>query len=120
MAIEFTSNLEDGILYITSRGVDESFEDVRNYATSLILTAQGTNCRKLLIDERNLEYRLNIMDTYKFAEYAVDNIPQITKVAIVPDPECIDDAQFYENVVSTRGLRLRIFRDLESAKKWVK
>src|SRR6056297_423335 len=112
MAIESTSELKNDILYVTSKGVDESFEDVRNYATSLILTAQRANCKKLLIDERNLEYRLNTMDTFKLAEFAVDNIPRIAQVAIVPNSDCIEDAQFYENVVSTRGLRLRMFRDL--------
>ncbi len=119
MAINFSWEIIDDILVITTSGVDESLEDVQNYAASVIEVGLKSGCRKALLDERQLEYRLGTIDTFQLAEYTAASAPNIGKIAIVPQAKNISDAQFYENVVSTRGVRLRVFRNLESAKKWL-
>jgi len=120
MAIIFDTKFEANLLYVVTKGVDESLEEVQHYAASIIEVAKENQTQNVLLDERELEYRLGTVDTYQLAEFTASIAPIIGKVALVPNPKQIDDARFYENVVSNRGVRIKAFKNTNKAIAWLK
>lgn len=119
MAIEFTSEIIDDLLVITTSGVDETLQDVQNYAGAIIETGLKSGCEKLLLDEKNLIYKLGTTDTFQLADFAATHAPRIGRIAIVCNADNFDDARFYENVVNNRGLIVKFFLDIEAAREWL-
>ena len=53
------------------------------------------------------------------AEFTVNNAPLIGNIALIPNESQIQDVKFYENVVTNRGLRIKVFKNFKEAKKWL-
>jgi hypothetical protein len=119
MAIDFTSEIQNNVLIITSSGEDETLDDVKLYAADIIETGVKSGCSKALIDERNLKYKLGTIDTFQLAEFTASNAPNIGKIAIVPNAEGVDDLSFWETVVTNRGLRVKACPTIEEAMDWL-
>lgn len=119
MAISFSSYVENNILYIKSDGMDESLEQAQQYALDVITEAVKADVSKILCDETYLRYNLEPMDTNELANFISKNVPRVGKAAIVCNPKQIKDAAFWENEAVSRGLKVRVFSDVEMAKKWI-
>lgn len=119
MAITFTTEIINDILVITTTGFDENLNDVQQYASQIIETGVKSGCKKALIDERNLIYKLGTVDTYQLAEFTAEYAPKIGKVAIVPNPDGIENLSFWETVVANRGLRVKACHTIEEAQDWL-
>ena len=119
MAISYKIEVEGDLLRVTASGFDESLEQTQQYGLAVIEAAVKHGCRRVLSDERDLEYRLNTINTYQLAQFMVENAPQIACAAVVCHPDFEVDAHFFENVVVNRGLMLRMFTDLTTAEMWV-
>ena len=70
-------------------------------------------------DERELEYRLDTMDTFQLAENAARVVPQLMRIAIFTNPSTMDDAFFFETVAVNRGLSVKVFPSLKEARGWL-
>ncbi len=119
MAIKFSSDFSDGILSIVTEGFDEGFEDARSYSKSVMNKAKEYNCLKVICDERNLEYRLSMVETFKLAEFLAESVPFDARIAIIADVKFKDVIEFWETVSVNRGVSVKAFHDLDSAKKWI-
>lgn len=119
MAIEYEFHTEGDILLVKTSGFDENLQDVMEYGLAIIQAARESGAERVLCDERELEYQLNTFDTYESAEFIASQAPQIAKVAIVCSPDVQADADFWETVAVNRGMRVRMFLDLEKARRWV-
>lgn len=120
MAISFTTRVEDGVLYVTASGFDESLEDTQKYSYAVIQASKQTGVKKVLCDERQLDYQLSTIDLYVLAEFIVEHAPVMAKVALVSNERYKSDIQFWEIVSQNRGLVVKVFFDLEEAKAWIK
>jgi hypothetical protein len=119
MGIEYEIEMEDDALYVTASGFDESLEEVTAYGQAVIDACKKHQCRKVLSDERDLEYRLNTVDTYELATYYAERVPDIIKVAVVCAPESYENGEFWETVVRNRALTFRVFTDMDEARTWL-
>jgi len=120
MAIDFTTEVDDGTLVVTSRGFDESPEQVQAYGMAVIDACVQAGVTRVLCDERKVEYRLNTVDTHAAASFIAKYAPRIARGAIVCNPAYIDDAQFWENVAANRGLPVRVFKHIDDAWAWLR
>lgn len=119
MAIQFTTKTEGTLLLSTAWGYDESLEEVQQYALALISACVEAQVTHALCDERQLEYRLGTVDTFKAAEFLATNAPRLAKIAIVCAEKFFADLKFWETVANNRGLEVRTFQDFEAARRWV-
>ncbi len=120
MAIKYSTKIQDDVLVVTSKGFDENLEEVKQFNMKLLEKAMTSGCSKVISDERQLEYRISTIDTHELAEFVSQNVPFIARVAIVPDPQFMADAKFYEDTIVNRGLRVKIFEKIEDAFEWMK
>lgn len=119
MAIHYETTIQDDLLRVKAWGFDESPEDTAEYSLALLNIAIEHQTRFVLSDERELEYRLSVLDTYQHAEMLANVVPRIASVAIVCHSQDYQGAEFFENVVVNRGLTLKIFTDLDEAEAWL-
>jgi len=120
MAIEYTLTTEENLLVVEASGFDENLDDVLQYGMAIVDACKAGNYSLVLCNELNLEYRLGTLDTFKSAEFLARQTPKLGKAAIVCNEKFINDARFWETVAVNRGLTVRIFKDVDSARKWLK
>ena len=120
MAIHFISNIVDDILEITTWGFDENIEEVKNYGFSILEEAMRAEKSKILVDERELEYQMGMTETFELAKLAGSVTPTNVKVAIVSQPKFKDSIEFYEQIASLRGFKIKSFFEKENAISWLK
>ncbi|RMG60560.1 MAG: hypothetical protein D6722_20775 [Bacteroidetes bacterium] len=118
MAISYTFQRVKDLLRVKACGADDSLEDTLSYGRAIIQEAIKHNCQRVLCDERELVYRLGVVDTYKLGVTLAEVAPSIARVAIVCAPQD-PQAGFFETVVRNRGLELRMFEQMEEAKAWL-
>lgn len=119
MPIDCKIKLEDGLLYVKTTGRYEQAEQVKATGSAVISKVIEHQSRRILCDERELDYALGTYDIYQSAQSITDLAPKRGLVAIVCKPENLTDAQFFEDVAVNRGLKLRFFTDLHEAKDWL-
>ena len=120
MTISYRFEVNGNILFVTTSGFDGDLEEVFAYNDAVVKAGLENDCKRILCDERNLEYRLGLVDTYALAEYAAKKAPFLVRVAIIHRPEDAQEAEFYETVATNRGLAVRIFNDFDAALTWIK
>lgn len=120
MAIEVSFEKENDLLRVTTSGIDESIEEVKEYAMKIIDAATSFACTRILCDERYLRYKLSVTETFDYAKFVSETAPRIGKVAIVCQSAGINDAEFWENVTVNRGLMVKAFINIEDAEIWLK
>lgn len=119
MAITYRLWQEGELLRVKATGTDENLEEVQRYGAALISACVKANCDKILIDERDLVYTLDTLDTYLLAEYFAKNVPRVASAAIVCQPQHFQDATFWETAAVNRGFKFRVFTSIEQAEKWL-
>ena len=120
MTITYEIHVEGDIVRVKASGIDESLREVQDYGMAIVEAAVASQNPRVLCDERELDYALDTLDTYDCAAFLASHVthPQ-AKIAIVPKPEHLDDASFWEDVAVNRGLTVRMFRDMEEAEAWL-
>lgn len=119
MAIRHGATVEDGILVVRAEGFDGSLEEVQGYGLAVVEACRRAQVDRVLCDERALEYRLGVFDTFQAATFLSDHAPKVGRAAIVPNPDGLQDAAFWEDVAVNRGLTVKVFRDPEAARAWL-
>ena len=119
MTIAYSFQIQGKLLEVTASGADDSFDEVQAYGLAIMEKAIAHQCTQVLCDERQLEYRLNTVDTYELAAFIAEAAPKVGRIALVCRKENSQDARFWEDVVVNRGLSARIFEDIELARQWL-
>jgi hypothetical protein len=104
---------------VVSSGRDDDLAEVEAYSLAILKAALETGANRVLCDERNLEYAISFIDTYKLAEYASGMAAHLARIAIVCNPAYINDGKFYETVASNRGLIVRVTTNMMEAIEWL-
>jgi hypothetical protein len=119
MAIKYSFSQEDDLLIVRTRGFDESLAEVRDYNRAVKKEAERLGCTKILADERELEYRLSVIETYQLAEDLADLVDAFQKIALVTHTNNREAADFWENVAANRGARVKVFYTIDLARSWL-
>ena len=119
MSIQFEFTPGENLLEVKAWGYDETVEDSNRYSEAVIREAIKCGVTRVLCDEREVEYRLNLFDTYIMAETVAQTAPNVTKVAIVCDPGYLEDGKFYETVLANRGIAVSVTDNMKQARAWL-
>lgn len=119
MTIEHETWFKGDLLCVRAWGRDDSLEDVKRYGVAVLEKARLQNCTRILCDERELEYAIGTLDTYEYARFLAQKAPRVGRVAIVCRPEQIENGEFWETVAVNRGLKVRMYTDIDEARAWL-
>lgn len=119
MAINYETHVEGDILHVTTSGFDESLEDVIAYGEAVMAETTKHGCTRILVDESDLDYRLDTVDTYNLARYYAKTFHVAAKVALVASKENLEDAKFWETTIRNRGGLCNVFTSKDKAKAWL-
>lgn len=119
MSIQYVLKPEEDLLTVKTWGFDENLEEVEQYGLAILNACKEGNYSHVLCDETDLEYRLSTVDTYRSASFLARQAPRLIKAAIVCNVKFVQDAHFWETVAVNRGLTVRVFKDVESARAWL-
>ncbi len=87
-------------------------------AAAILREVAAHPCSRVLVDIREVEGRLRVLDTFDLVS-SYHSSAQGIRAAIVDLPENRSWFEFYETVSANRGYHHRIFTDLEEAIRWL-
>lgn len=119
MSIQYALKSEGDLLFVKTSGFDENLQEVEGYGLAILEACKEGNYARVLCDETELEYRLGTLDTYQSAVFLASQAPRLIKAAIVCNEKFVKDAHFWETVAVNRGLTVRVFKDVETARDWL-
>ena len=121
MSYGLTWHREQGFLHFRITG-ENSPENVRSYMAEARTIAVQQGCPRVLIEENLSGEGLGLLDIYTLvARGAAEGLSGVSWMAFVDSNPQHDPARmsFAENVAVNRGLNVRVFRDVESARAWL-
>ncbi|MFW5798361.1 MAG: hypothetical protein ACOCXX_01775 [Planctomycetota bacterium] len=87
---------------------------------AVIEACRHHNCSLVLVDERELTYRLSTGETCELGQYYASYCPPaVLRVALVVSRSNLEDAEFFETVTFNRGLQFTIFTSMDEALAWL-
>jgi hypothetical protein len=84
-----------------------------------VIGAVQSRAELVLRDERELEYRLGITETYRAGEHIARMAPRVVRVVLVCPQAAYADGRFWGDVTINRGMRTRVFTDVDAARAWL-
>lgn len=116
---------EPKIVQITTSGTWEREVD-NAMGLDIMKKMSEWKVNKALIDMRELQFELRVLDIFQRAETLRDQRREVrppgTKVALVYNPvskKVDEDFIFFENTSRNRGLPYRVFQQMEDAMAWL-
>lgn len=111
--------LENGVLIVHLSGEfpKELLRSNSNIFQTLIDECSRNNCKKALIDARELVVNFDTVSLFQTGEDATILTRIGLRVALLARKDMID--QFFETVTTNRGGQMNIFTDLETAHEWI-
>ena len=119
MSINFAMSDEDKYLKVVSVGECENLDQLKEYVLAIHNATVSSGKKRVLVDETQLEYKLSTLDSYSSGCFASSIDPKPKMIAVICKPEGWNDTKFWENVAVNRGVPVKVFRDQDSAEKWI-
>lgn len=122
MNVALTSFDKGNYLLIKSAGVLKDAEDLFRHAELVNNEVSKYNQTKILIDDRETRFPLNMIAYYEQVLFFSKTLPEeirLLKIAIVLLPEFEEFGKFWETVSVNRGFRFFSFTDMEEAYRWL-
>lgn len=101
-----------------------SSHEVKGIVSELFQIAKVNNCYLILNDSREAILNLSTMDIYELPKIISDiaasmglKIHHFQRAAVVVRD--YDEFKFFENVTFNQGQNLKLFQDIDEAKKWL-
>jgi hypothetical protein len=106
---------------VRTKGYADSVEEMLAYADDIVDACKREQCRRVLLDERELRLQIGTFYDYLFAEGLSSR--QVNRhlswIACVPNERDKVQASFFEILSLNRGLNYRVFSSIEDAEKWL-
>lgn len=119
MAISYTTRIEGDLLNVEAVGHVETLAEIQGYSLAVIEAARNGSCTRVLCDERELAGTLRTLDAYEAAKFIADQAPSVGRAAVVCGEAALGDRKFWETVAVNRGVALRAFADIDTARAWL-
>jgi hypothetical protein len=106
---------EDGVLHVRLSGTfpNELLHKGQNLFQPLVDACATHNCRKALIDARDLQVDFDTTALFQAGKDAAFLFREGFRIALVARKDLIDP--FFEDVVSNRGGNVGVFTDMDTA-----
>jgi hypothetical protein len=111
--------LEDGVLHVRLSGnfPNELLGKGENLFQPLIDACSTHNCKKALIDARDLQVDFGIMALFQSGQDAAFLARLGLRLAILARKDMLDP--FFNTVVSNRSGRIGMFTEMDAARDWI-
>ena len=119
LVISFEIKEESGMMKVRSTGTCENLEQLKEYVLAMHEFASTNDLPKALVDEAELEFKLSTIQTHESGRFVANLASFDVKIAVAIRKEDWDEAKFWETVVVNRGLKVKIFTDIEKAEEWL-
>ena len=123
MAQTIIYNSKSHTIEVKVRGKLTSHE-VKEIVSEIFQTAKVNNCYLILNDSREALLNVSTMELYELPKIISDiaasmgfNIQHFKRAAIVV--RNYDDFRFFETVTLNQGQNMKLFQDIDGAKKWL-
>jgi hypothetical protein len=112
-------SFENGVLNVHLSGEfpNELLRKNINIFQTLIDECANHNCKKALIDARDLQVNFGTMDLFQTGEDAAILASIGLRIAFIARKDMLDP--FFDNVSHNRGGQVGIFTDIDSARDWI-
>jgi hypothetical protein len=111
----------DGNILIVTPGQEWTNHQVLASRARVSRIVEGNGIKRILIDVRKSGVRMSTVEIFDLHDLHQHEFSKDTKHALLYSPANIAraDVQFAENVAVNRGIYLKVFTDIESAKRWL-
>lgn len=111
---------EEGVLHVRLSGTFPNvlLSSEKNLFQPLIDTCKAHNCKKALIDARDLQVSFDTLAKFRAGEDAAFLARFGLRIAILAREDMLDP--FFEQVVSNRGNNVGLFIDIDTAREWLR
>ena len=120
MSIDYTTENKKEYLLVKSNGGSDDLAVISDYAREITDICKQQSYTAMLVDERDSEYMLNeVLDLYKLANFfRTLNVTDI-RMAIICQPQYLEQIRYFEKTTHDRGMKIKFFLDPDSAKRWL-
>lgn len=98
-------------------------ESSKSIIGKIIENPEHQNNHKILLDLRNVQFNLSVIDIYRLAMFMGTDKKELlakNKIAVlVNDDETLNSVGFLETCSCNRGLKMKSFTDFEGASNWL-
>jgi hypothetical protein len=121
MAIEFEHERVGSFLVVRLRSTESSVEASLEFGRELAALCQRLDCRRVLLDHREMTIRHPIFGHLALAEGMLEQLLTIhfDRVASVTGPDDYDRYRDFELLSRNRGFNFRAFQTMEDAREWL-
>ena len=101
-----------------------TLDEVKEIIAEIAIIAEEKACNLILSDFREATLRLSMIQIYELPKITANIFASLglnilgCKRALVA-AEGLNDYSFYENVMVNRGQKVRVFTNIDKAKKWL-
>ena len=108
-------------LLVTASGKQSSSDEVIDYAICIDKSCKRNKCGNVLLDEKNVYIGTNLEDELKISDFTAfhRNIPNIKKVACVPNNASVSNATFFQILARSKHFNFRVFPSIDEAAEWL-
>lgn len=119
MSYEIAFEEKPNYLHVTVTG-ENSRENVAAYLADLRNECKKRDCYRVLVEERLVGPRLDVMDVFAIAsEGSIDALGEVEAIAYV-DAHAGDLMGFAETVAVNRGMPVAVFHTVADAEQWLR
>lgn len=119
---EFIKSFEvkENYLLVVAHGTRNSFLDVVKGTTEFAQIIKDTNCTKVLLDYRQVTFKVNLSDAYNTVKFyeQLGALSRVTMAALI-NAETVALAKTWKEVSVQRGFSMNYFLDKEEAVHWL-
>lgn len=109
---------EDAIIQLTVIG-EFARQDFTEFTKAAITAFEKYQSHRILLDVRQAVSKLTTVDIFNSPKAAQElGISARSKIAVVYQIQS-EDYYFFENTSFNRGLNLKLFTDIQAARKWL-
>ena len=111
--------VEKGVLYVHLSGKfpDELLHTLDNLFQPLIDACSAANCKKALVDARDLQVHFDTSALFRSGKDAASLAGLGIRIALLAKEDMLEP--FFDNVAYNRGGQVGIFTDIDSARDWI-
>ena len=117
MTFKVQVNHDQAFVHLVYSG-DVGIEERKKAREEVFALREQFDLTRALVETQNSTMRLSTKDIIEFSNSFPDNLPPDYHVAVVAGMDADVDT-LIENLASTAGLRIRAFKDSDSALKWL-
>jgi len=101
-----------------------TLDEVKEIITEIVIIAKEKACNLILSDFREATLRLSTIQIYELPKIptkilASSGLNILRCKREIVEAEGLNDYSFYENVMVNRGQKVRVFTNIDKAKKWL-